>query len=140
MRWRPPGLDGFRVARDMVSCQTFWTLGRGLRHAGQAFMPGLTNKLRLQVGHLTFMSLILLLLPMGDRPVSWNHLVSQYRTGERVWQGKRGDSLIAKVWSSSGVLVFTWGCRRDCHRSALPVRTSCSKSILASTLSRRPPS
>ncbi len=73
----------------MVSCQTFWTLGRGLRHAGQAFMPGLMNKLRLQVGHLTFMSRILLLLPMGDRSVPWNHLVSEYRTGERAWQRKR---------------------------------------------------
>ena len=52
---------------------------------------------------------------------------------------RNGERLIAKVWNFRGVLVLTWG-YQDCHRSALAVRMSCSRSILASTLSRRPPS
>jgi hypothetical protein len=50
-----------------------------------------------------------------------------------------GERLIAKLWNSRGVRALTWG-YQGCHRSALPLRMSCSRSILASTLSRRPPS
>jgi len=79
VRWRPPGLDGLRVARDMVSFQTFWSLGRGARHAGQNFTPGLMSRLSLRVGHLTFMSLILLSLPMGGGP---SREIIQYQSTE----------------------------------------------------------
>jgi len=85
---RPVALVAFRMAQHVVPCQTFWNLRRGARHAGQNFTPGLMSRLSLQVGHLTFMSLILLSLPMGGRSVSWNHPVSEYRTGKRLWQGE----------------------------------------------------
>ena len=96
MRWQPPGLDGLRVARDMVSCQTFWSLGRGARHAGQNFTPGLMSRLSLQVGHLTFMSLILLSLPMG---------------GE------------ARLVKSSSIRVQNWG--KVIARCGIPGECSC---------------
>jgi len=43
----------------VVPCQTFWSLGRGPRHAGQTLTLGLTSRLTLQVGHFTLASLIL---------------------------------------------------------------------------------
>jgi hypothetical protein len=85
---QPATVNIFKMAQHVVLCQTFWSLGRGAQHAGQNFTCGLMSRLSLQVGHLTFMSLILLSLPMGGRTVSWNHLVSEDRSGKKVWQGE----------------------------------------------------
>lgn len=97
------------------------------------------SRLSLQVGHLTFMSLILLSLPMKGGP---SREIIQYQSTE-LGKGDRKEKRRAVdrqgVEFQGSARADLWG-YQDCHRSALAVRMSCSRSILASTLSRRPPS
>jgi hypothetical protein len=140
---RSVALDVFRMAQEVAGGQAFPLVpplpggARIVPHPGHFRTLGLTERLAFQLGRFAFMSLILLSFPMGVRPSPG---IIQFRAQD--WENGmamgNSERLIPKVWSSRGVLVVTWGWQ-DCHRSALPVRMSCSRSILASTLSRRPP-
>jgi hypothetical protein len=69
------------MPQEVVSGQIFCPLARGPRHAGQKVTLDLISKLALQFGHLTFMSLILLSLPMGDTSASWKRQRGVYLQG-----------------------------------------------------------
>jgi hypothetical protein len=62
---RPLGLDGFRIAQDVVSGQEFRLVSRqrlpdcgsGSLHTGQFFSVGLTSRIALHLGQVTLKSL-----------------------------------------------------------------------------------
>jgi hypothetical protein len=55
------------MAQHFVGRQDFWRFGRGPRHTGHNFTPGLMSRLTLQVGHFAFMRLIFLSLDISSQ-------------------------------------------------------------------------
>lgn len=99
---RPLTLDDFRMAQDVVGRQDFWRFGRGSRHTGQAFTPGLMCRLTLQVGHFAFMRLIFLSLGISSQTKG---------TSDSVWPMN-----ISRAVGSFGI---------TCEKPAITFRDSC---------------